>query len=122
MKTAAPAEGIRIMKPRSWVIFGASLALAFVANMSSEATAQVPVSPRLPCHDHSEIAKQLTSKYKEAPVSIGLQSNGNLLQVFASKNSGSWTILSTTPRGLSCILAAGKSWEQKPLTNLDPET
>ena len=100
----------------------AMIALLATVFLAGHASAQTPSVGRLPCHSHAEIAKQLGMKYKEAPISIGLQSNGNLLQVFASKDSGSWTILSTTPKGMSCILAAGKSWEQKELELLDPST
>ncbi len=71
----------------------------------------VPPEGRLPCHRYDEIARQLGDRYKEAPVSIGVQANGHLLQVFASSESGTWTILSTSPTGLTCVIAAGRSWE-----------
>lgn len=66
---------------------------------------------RLPCHAYAEIARQLGATYAEAPVSLGLQSNGNLLQVFSSAESGSWTIVSVAPDGSACVLAAGQHWE-----------
>jgi hypothetical protein len=40
-----------------------------------------------------------------------VMSNGNVLQVFASPDTGTWTIVSIAPSGLSCVLAAGQSWE-----------
>jgi len=75
---------------------------------------------RMPCHNATEIAKQLNSKYDEAPVAFGLQSNGNLLQVYASEDKGTWTVVSTSPQGLSCIVAAGKRWESMPFVKDDP--
>jgi len=75
---------------------------------------------RMPCHNAVEIAKQLSSKYDEAPVAFGVQSNGNLLQVYASEDKGTWTVVSTTPAGVSCIVAAGKSWENIPFEKDDP--
>ena len=66
---------------------------------------------RLPCFSYGEVARQLKGTYEEAPVSLGLQANGNLLQVFNSATSGSWTIVSTSPDGMACILAAGRNWE-----------
>ena len=69
---------------------------------------------RMPCYSAPEVAKQLANKYKEAPIAFGLQSNGNLLQVYASEAKGSWTVVSTSPNGMSCIVAAGKQWERKP--------
>ena len=68
----------------------------------------------IPCFSYSEVVRQLKGTYAEAPVSLGLQSNGNLLQVFTSVDTGSWTILSTTPDGLACVLAAGERWESLP--------
>jgi len=75
---------------------------------------------RMPCHNATEIAKQLSSKYDEAPVAFGLQSNGNLLQVYSSEEKDTWTVVSTTPGGMSCIVAAGKRWESLPFLNNDP--
>ena len=66
---------------------------------------------QLPCHDYREVRRQLGDRYEEAPVSIGAQSNGNVVQVFASTRSRTWTIVSTAPNGTACILAAGKGWE-----------
>lgn len=75
---------------------------------------------QLSCHDYREVLRQLGDRYEEAPVSIGAQSNGNMLQVFASTRSGTWTIVSTAPNGTACILAAGKGWET--MTALLPGT
>jgi hypothetical protein len=74
----------------------------------------------LPCSDYGEVRRQLGTRYGEAPISLGLQSNGNLLQVFASSRSGSWTIVSTSPSGLSCIVAAGRGWEAATPPSADP--
>ena len=43
-------------------------------------------------------------------VSVGLSSNGTLVEVLASK-SGSWTMIYTKPDGASCVIATGQSWE-----------
>jgi hypothetical protein len=80
----------------------------------------VPSGPRMPCHNSTEIAKQLNSKYDEAPVAFGLQSNGHLLQVWSSEDKGTWTVVSTSPAGVSCIVAAGKRWESLPYIKNDP--
>lgn len=98
---------------------GALLLLSALASGSTTAAAETP-NPRLPCSDYREVKRQLGAKYEEAPVSIGLQTNGNLLQVFASTRSGSWTIVSTSPSGKACIIAAGQRWESLPVVNTDP--
>ena len=90
---------------------------AFAAPLAAETESR---PARMPCHDAVEIAKQLSRKYDEAPVAFGLQTNGNLLQIYASKGTGTWTVVSTTPAGVSCIVAAGKSWENLPPISNDP--
>jgi hypothetical protein len=90
--------------------------------LMGEALAQPPpAQSRVACHRFDELARQLQQKYGEAPVSLGIQSNGNLLQVFASAKQGTWTILSTAPSGLSCIIAAGRGWEALAAPSGDPE-
>lgn len=106
-------------------MFGRASLIAGLAvlTMAGNAMGQAPRSPvRVPCSDYKEIAKQLDTRYHEAPVSMGIQSNGNLLQIFASKENRSWTVLSIAPTGKSCIIAAGKSWENFEIDPIDPET
>lgn len=105
------------MRRLALIITGIALACgAFSAPLA----AQQANGGNLPCHNATEIAKQLNSKYDEAPVAFGVQSNGNLLQVYASKDQGTWTVVSTTPTGVSCIVAAGKRWESLPYLKEDP--
>lgn len=72
-----------------------------------------------PCHDYAEVTRQLSATYHERPVSQGVQSNGNLLLVLNSATNGSWTIISTLPTGLTCILAVGQHWEPAAPVRLD---
>ena len=44
---------------------------------------------------------------------MGLASNGSMIEIFASPN-GSWTIVMTQPDGVTCLMAAGESWEDLP--------
>lgn len=105
---------------RRLAFFATSMVIAGGA-FAGSAAAQMPQSGvRMPCHNATEIAKQLGSKYDEAPVAFGLQSNGNLLQVYTSERKDTWTVVSTSPNGLSCIVAAGKRWEDIPYIKNDP--
>jgi hypothetical protein len=102
------------------VLFATGLVIACGGFAGSLGAQMAPSNPRMPCHNATEIAKQLSSKYDEAPVAFGLQSNGNLLQVYSSEEKGTWTVVSTTPTGVSCIVAAGKRWESLPIVKNDP--
>jgi hypothetical protein len=43
-----------------------------------------------------------------------VQANGHLVEVFASNDGTSWTIVVTRPDGWSCIVAVGEDWEMLP--------
>ena len=42
---------------------------------------------------------------------MGLNQSNGVLEVYASDETGTWTILVTSPDGKACLLAAGKMWE-----------
>ena len=62
------------------------------------------------CGDRAGIVKSLASKYGEAPVSMGVAANGSLLQVLASPDGETWTVLLIRPSGIACIMATGENW------------
>lgn len=88
-----------------------ALLLAIFLPASMAASAQVPVGTPMPCAARAELVRQLGATYQEAPVSLGVQKNGYLLEVFASSDTGSWTIVSTAPDGAACVVAAGEHWQ-----------
>jgi hypothetical protein len=76
-----------------------------------------------PCSKRQDLIAQLATKYKEAPVAIGLGSNGNLIEVLTSDDGATWTIIQTAPTGIACMVAAGESWQPKEaqLASADPQ-
>ena len=65
------------------------------------------------CGERRAIIADLEKTYSEVPVSIGLETNGSVIEVLASP-SGSFTIILTQPNGLACVMAAGENWENLP--------
>ena len=65
------------------------------------------------CGERARVLTNLAETYSEAPVSMGLASNGSVIEVLASP-SGSFTIILTQPNGVACVMAAGESWENLP--------
>jgi hypothetical protein len=63
------------------------------------------------CGPRSELLKQLSQRYSEAPVAIGLASDGSLIELLTSGNGASWTLIVSQPHGPSCLIAAGESWQ-----------
>lgn len=65
------------------------------------------------CGERREVVANLEKTYSEVPVSIGLASNGAIIEILAAED-GSFTIILTKPNGLACVMAAGESWENLP--------
>lgn len=63
------------------------------------------------CANRDLIVERLKSKYGESRQSAGLNQNNGMVEVFASTDTGTWTILVTMPNGMSCLMAAGKAWQ-----------
>ena len=72
-----------------------------------------------PCAERSNVIDTLGSQYKESPRAIGLVSMEAVLEIFVSE-TGTWTVVVTDPQGVSCVLAAGQSWEDIPVASNAP--
>ncbi|MCK5505758.1 MAG: hypothetical protein KAJ10_11370 [Thermodesulfovibrionia bacterium] len=86
---------------------GTLIIVAFIASMFLivySANAQTV------CGARASLLKQLEDNYKESPISMGLSSNGSIVELTKS-DKGTWTILLTTPKGVTCLIAVGKYWE-----------
>lgn len=82
-------------------------ATAYIA-LATPASAQSQRS----CGPRDIVVTQLAEKYKETRQSVGIGSNNSMVEMFASDDTGSWTIVVTMPNGLSCLIASGQSFEQ----------
>jgi hypothetical protein len=69
-----------------------------------------PPTQQVPCVPRDDILARLAAKYDEAPVAAGVASGGGLVEVLTTGDGATWTIIVTTPRGLSCMVAAGEGW------------
>jgi hypothetical protein len=56
---------------------------------------------------------QLSEKYAEVPVALGVANNGGVMEVLSSPNGTTWTIVLTMPNGQSCMIAAGDDWQRR---------
>lgn len=66
------------------------------------------------CAERERVLTQLTGKYGEARQGMGLAANNSVVEVFASEETGTWTITVTSPNGMTCLVASGQSYEQAP--------
>jgi hypothetical protein len=63
------------------------------------------------CGPHDSVISMLGEQFQEERESTGLSDEGLLMEVFASA-AGSWTILLTSPSGLTCIIATGENFDK----------
>lgn len=83
--------------------------IGVITVISNGAAARQPA-----CTERSEVISHLAKKYAESPVAIGLANNGGVIEVLSSNKGSSWTIVITMPNGMTCMIAAGESWESVP--------
>lgn len=63
------------------------------------------------CAARSTIVTKPMDDYGEVPVGIGLAANNAVMEVFASSETGTWTITVTFASGLMCLVASGQNYE-----------
>ena len=64
------------------------------------------------CAPRDAVVDRLASGYGEARQSMGLGANNQVVEVFASAETGTWTITVTMPNGLTCLVASGQAFEE----------
>lgn len=63
------------------------------------------------CAPRADVIARLNETYGESRRGIGMARQGAVMEVFASDDTGTWTITVTLPNGLTCLMAAGDAYE-----------
>ena len=63
------------------------------------------------CAPHDTVVERLADSYGESRQVIAMNADSSVLEVFASSDSGTWTITVTKAGGLTCIVAAGQHYQ-----------
>lgn len=64
------------------------------------------------CGQHAAVTERLAAQYGEGRHAMGLGANNMVFELFASEETGSWTITATRPDGLTCLMAAGQAFQR----------
>lgn len=88
-------------------LVGLTAASALLIVLSGTAQAQARN-----CGLREAVVQRLAERFGETRQSMGLGSNNDMVEVFASPETGSWTILVTQPTGVACLVASGQSFER----------
>ncbi len=62
------------------------------------------------CNDRDIVLGLLAEKYSEVPVALGIANNGALIEVLTDEKGFTFSIIITTAKGMSCLVAAGEGW------------
>ena len=98
---------------RRSALASAALVLALSGGAAAQQTPnphrQVPTSSS-PCGARADVVKMLKENFGERAMAHGIAHSGTLAEVFISPG-GTWTIIATSPNGISCMIGSGESWE-----------
>ncbi len=84
------------------------LSAALLMGLASEVLAQSTRN----CGPREMVVGRLAEGYGETRQSMGLGANNAVVEVFASSETGTWTITVTTPNGMTCLVASGQAFEE----------
>jgi hypothetical protein len=82
------------------------LALGSLATFSNGAQAVTQCGPR------DKIIEVLERRFQEKRQGLGLAGQSAIIELFVSIR-GSWTVTTTNPQGLTCVIATGEAWENE---------
>ena len=71
-----------------------------------------PAAAQPQCTFHDKALKHLAERYQETPVAAGMTNSGVLVEVLATSDGGTWSIIVTRPDGWACLVAAGEGWRR----------
>jgi hypothetical protein len=72
------------------------------------------------CMKHSDFVAEAANEFQETLVGFGILSNKRIFGVFASPQGATFTVVFTTPEGLTCPIGTGHNWQNvfPPPTNV----
>lgn len=82
----------------------AGIAAAMMAIMPSGVSGQPSCAP------YAEQARQLAERFGETVVGVGVLPDGVVIELFATPDGGTWTLLLRPDADRACLAAAGTDW------------
>ena len=74
------------------------------------------------CVKRDDAVQSLENGHGEMPAGRGVMPNGQLVEIFVNRDSADWTLMFTTPKGVSCMIVKGDSWREiLPLVSFSPK-
>lgn len=121
LRPARSARPARTLRPGPALALACGAVAGFAATLVPGPATPEPLaapaatsSGTTACAARDRIVKKLASAFGETRRSIGLGANNGVVEVFASEETGTWTITVTLPDGTTCLIASGQAWEDLP--------
>ena len=88
-----------------------TVGLGLMVLAAQQISAQTQAQGNRNCAPRPVVLERLADGFGETRQSIGLGTQGTVVEVFASDETGTWTITVTMPTGVTCLIASGQSFE-----------
>lgn len=62
------------------------------------------------CNLRENTLRTFAERFNEAPVAIGLTTNGQVIEILSTPNGSTWSAFLTNPNGMTCMIGSGTSW------------
>lgn len=85
--------------------------IAFIAAASLAFPAEAQPRRQIFCAPRDALVAMLDQRFGEVLQGAGLQNATTLVEMFASLDTGTWTLVLTRPDGTACAIAAGQHWQ-----------
>jgi hypothetical protein len=98
-----------------------ALALPAPALLAPVLLASPAQAQSMQCAEHGAMMRHLAEGWGESRQSIALDSGNSMIELYASPETGTWTLTMTRPGGPTCMVASGHAFEMvaEPLPVLD---
>jgi hypothetical protein len=92
------------------VLVGGGLVAALFLAVPAASAEQPSGERQTPvCFPHEQLEGELRQAYNEKKLGHGVSGDGNLIEIFMS-SAGNFTVIKTSPKGVSCIVDFGEGW------------
>jgi hypothetical protein len=63
------------------------------------------------CAPRDQVVRLLADEYGETRQGMGAAANNTVMEVYASAETGTWTITVSDTRGMTCLVASGEGYQ-----------
>ena len=85
--------------------------IQFIALIIAAVATQAPAQNHN-CAARAIVIDRLQSAYGESRQSIAMDGSGRMVETWANRATGSWTLTFTSPSGMTCLATSGESYDR----------